>query len=186
MTAKQTPTLSPCLARKMHADAPPYLRLIVRKADLLGILAESEQNGAVRVSVGTDREDQEVVPARDPRPKKITALLRKMRDTLRASRPLPVQAAVGRVNPIVRGLVNFFRIGNSSRAFNNVKCPLERKVRRFAVKKSKRTGFGWKRWSSEVVYRTWGLFGDYRLAYPSAKARTRRTESQPRWRTPSR
>jgi hypothetical protein len=37
-----------------------------------------------------------------PRPKKITAVLRTVRDTLRASRHLSVQAAVTQVNPIVR------------------------------------------------------------------------------------
>jgi hypothetical protein len=51
------------------------------------------------------------------------------------------------------------------------------RVRPFATKKSKRKGFGWKRWSSAVVYKPWGLFGDYRLAYTSAKARADRTDS---------
>ena len=40
---------------------------------------------------------------------------------------------------------------------------VERKVRRLAAKKCKRKGFGWKRWSSAVVYGTWGLFRDYRV-----------------------
>jgi RNA-directed DNA polymerase len=73
--------------------------------------------------------------------------------------------------------VNYFRIGNSSQAFGKVKYHVERKVRRFAAKKSKRMGFGWKRWSSDIVYKTWGLFGDYRLSWASAKARTGRPES---------
>jgi RNA-directed DNA polymerase len=66
-----------------------------------------------------------------------------------------MQAAVAQVNLIVRGWVNYFRVGNSSQAFNKVKYHVERKVRRFAAKKSKRTGFGWKRWSSEIVYGSW-------------------------------
>jgi RNA-directed DNA polymerase len=73
--------------------------------------------------------------------------------------------------------VNYFRVGNSSRAFGKVRDQVERKVRRYAAKKSKRTGYGWKRWSSAVVYKTWGLFGDYRLAYTDAKARAGRTDS---------
>ena len=116
-------------------------------------------------------------PCSSPRPKKVTEVLRKVRASLRAHRHLPVQAAVAQVNPILRGWANYFRVGNSSQAFNKVKLHVERKVRRFAVKKSKRSGFGWKRWSSDVVYGTWGLYGDYRLAYASAKARTNRTES---------
>jgi RNA-directed DNA polymerase len=52
-----------------------------------------------------------------------------------------------------------------------VKYEVDRKVRRLAAKKCKRKGFGWKRWSSAVVYGTWGLFRDYRVMYWSAKAR---------------
>jgi RNA-directed DNA polymerase len=112
-----------------------------------------------------------------PRPKKVTAVLRKVADSLRQSRHLPVQAAVAAVNPILRGWVNYFQVGNSSQAFNKVKYLVERKVRRFAAKQRKRTGFGWKRWSSEIVYGSWGLFQGYHLAYASAKARTDRTDA---------
>ena len=116
-------------------------------------------------------------PCMTPRPKKVTTVLRKVRDTLRTSRHLSVQAAVAQVNPILRGWVNYFRVGNSSQAFNKVQYHVERKVRRFAAKQRKRTGFGWKRWSSDIVYGSWGLFRDYHLAYASAKARTSRTDS---------
>jgi len=104
-----------------------------------------------------------------PRPKKVTAVLRKLRDTLRYSRHLPMQAAVAQLNPILRGWVNYFQVGHSSQAFSKVKYHAERKVRRFAAKKAKRRGFGWKRWSSAVVYTTWGLFNDYRLASTARK-----------------
>jgi RNA-directed DNA polymerase len=76
-----------------------------------------------------------------------------------------VRVAVARVNAVVRGWVNYFRVGNSSQAFDEVKDHVERKVRRFAAKRSKRGGFGWKRWSREVVYGAWGLFDDYRITY---------------------
>ena len=62
-------------------------------------------------------------PCTTPRPKKITLVLRKVRDTLRANRHLPVQAAVAQVNPILRGWVNYFKVGNSSQAFNKVQVP---------------------------------------------------------------
>jgi RNA-directed DNA polymerase len=116
-------------------------------------------------------------PCRTPRPKKVTSVLRRVRDTLRHGRHLRMQAAVAQVNPILRGWVNYFRVGNSSQAFAKVRYQVECKVRRFAAKKSKRKGFGWKRWSSEIVYGSWGLFRDYRLTYSSAKARTGRTDS---------
>jgi RNA-directed DNA polymerase len=115
-------------------------------------------------------------PCTTPRPKKVTSVLRQVRDTLRVSRHLPVQEVVAKVNSILRGWVNYFRIGNSSQAFSQVKFHVERKVRRFMTTRSKRTGFGWKRWSSDTVYGSWGLFRDYQLAYSSAKARAGRTE----------
>jgi RNA-directed DNA polymerase len=116
-------------------------------------------------------------PCTTPRAKKVTMVLRRITDTLRASRHLQMQTVVARVNAVLRGWVNYFRVGNSSQAFNKVKYHVERKVRRFAARKSKRSGFGWKRWSSDIVYGRWGLFGDYRLQYASAKARTDRTDA---------
>jgi RNA-directed DNA polymerase len=104
-----------------------------------------------------------------PRPTKLTEVLRTVRVILRQSRALPMWVAVARVNPIVRGWVNYFRIGNSSQAFGRLRDEVERKVRRFASRKCKRQGFGWKRWSSEVVYGAWGLYDDYRLTYGRAK-----------------
>ncbi len=97
-----------------------------------------------------------------------------MRDTLRGNRHLPVQAAVAQVNPILRGWVNYFRVGNSSQAFDKVKYHVERKVRRFAAKQRKRTGFGWKRWSSDVVYGIVGSLRDYH-----ARVRERESARQP-------
>lgn len=98
-----------------------------------------------------------------PRPDRVTGLLREVRDTLRHSRHRPMPEAVARVNRIVRGWVAYFRAGNSADALQKVRYHVERQVRRFAAKKSKRGGFGWKRWSSEVVYGAWGLYDDYRV-----------------------
>ena len=103
-----------------------------------------------------------------PRKQKLTEVLRNVRDVLRRSQHLPVREAVAQVNPILRGWVNYFRVGNSSRAFDKVRFHVERKVRRYAVKKLKRKGFGWTRWSSDVVYKVWGLFNDYRIRYYDA------------------
>jgi group II intron reverse transcriptase/maturase len=100
-----------------------------------------------------------------PRPERVTQVLRQIRNTLRASRHLPMQEAVRRVNQITRGWVMYFRVGNSGDALAKVKYHAERKVRRFASRKSKRGGFGWKRWSSEVVYGAWGLNSDYQVRY---------------------
>jgi RNA-directed DNA polymerase len=111
-------------------------------------------------------------PCLTPRPKKVISVVRQVKEALRSCQHLPMRAAVALVNPILRGWVNYFRVGNSSRAFAKVRYDVERKVRRFAAKKSNRKGFGWKRWSSEIVYGSWGLFRNYRVSYRTAKART--------------
>lgn len=108
---------------------------------------------------------QKGYPHTNPKRKKVIDVLRKVRNALRNSGHLSVQDAIAHVNPIVRGWVNYFRVGNSSRDFDTVRTGVERKVRRFAVKKRKRKGFGWTRWSSETVYGSWGLFDDYQVRY---------------------
>lgn len=178
-------------SEKGRAWADRALERIRREADAIGVSINTEKTRIVTITddhavfafLGFDfrwvpsAKTGRWYPCMTPRPKKVTSLLRRVRDLLRVSRHLPMQAAVAQVNPILRGWVNYFRVGNSSQAFKKLKYYAERKVRRFAAKKSKRNGFGWKRWSSDIVYGTWGLFGDYRLVYASAKARAGRTES---------
>lgn len=114
-------------------------------------------------------------PCWTPKPKKVTQILRRVRDILRTQRAKRLLAAIAEVNQAVRGWVNYFRVGNSSQALQKVRWQVELKVRRFASKRQKRSGFGWKRWSREVVYDHWGLFGDYRVRHGGAAARPART-----------
>ena len=74
------------------------------------------------------------------------------------------------VNEVIRGWVNYFRIGNSNSTFDKVRYDIERKVRRFVMKRKKLKGFGWKRWSREEIYQKWGLYNDYRIRYILPKA----------------
>jgi len=166
------------------------LERIRREAETIGVSLNTEKTRIVTISderavfafLGFEfrwvpsEKTRVQYPCVTPRQKKVTSLLQQVRDILRASRHLPVQAAVARVNSTLRGWVNYFRVGNSSQAFGKVRYHVERKVRRFAAKQRKREGFGWKRWSSEIVYGKWRLFDDYHLAYAGAKARTDRTE----------
>ena len=56
-----------------------------------------------------------------PKLKKRTALLEKLREVFRKHRSQPVSRVVQEINPILRGWVNYFRIGNSSRCFSYVR-----------------------------------------------------------------
>jgi len=75
---------------------------------------------------------------------------------------------------------------DSTREFDTVKETVELKVRRCAVKQKKRKGFGWTRWSSDVVYGSWGLFNDYKIRHPKRKQRYPEQTHNPERMTPSR
>jgi RNA-directed DNA polymerase len=105
-------------------------------------------------------------PHTTPRRQKVTELRRRIRQVLRHSQHLPVREVVTqRVNPILRGWVNYFRVGNSRPAFDHLRVWAERRVRRFAAKQRQRPGFGFGRWSTEVLYQVWGLYDDYQIRY---------------------
>jgi RNA-directed DNA polymerase len=100
-----------------------------------------------------------------PAIKQRTALLRKLREVFQRWRSQPVAQVISVINPILRGWVNYFRIGNAARCFRFVKEWVERKVRRHLMRARGRRGFGWKRWSTARIYTRLGVFNDYRVQY---------------------
>ena len=100
-----------------------------------------------------------------PKGKKRTALLRKLKEIFRSYRSQPVGGLIEEINPILRGWVNYFAIGHSSRCFSYIRDWVEKKIRRHLARACQRRGFGWKRWSREWLYGTLGLFNEYRVSY---------------------
>ncbi len=98
-----------------------------------------------------------------PKLKKRTALLRKLKDIFRRYVSQPVGRVIELINPILRGWVHYFAVGDSSRCFSYIKLWVEKKVRRHLMRARGRTGFGWKRWSTQWLYDTLGLFKEYRV-----------------------
>jgi len=107
-----------------------------------------------------------------PKLKKRTALFAKLREIFRRYASQPIGRVIELINPILRGWVNYFAVGHSSRCFSMGKNWVEKKARRHLMRVRKRRGFGWKRWSSEWLYGTLGLFNEYRVlrVAPPAKA----------------
>ncbi|MCP3995173.1 MAG: group II intron reverse transcriptase/maturase [bacterium] len=107
-----------------------------------------------------------------PRLSKRTALLRKLRTEFRRYRSRSTGDLIHRINSILRGWTNYFRVGHSGRCFNYVRDWVEKKVRRHLMRARNREGFGWKRWSSEWIHAELGLFSDYGIRYrnPVTKA----------------
>ncbi len=109
-------------------------------------------------------------PQYTPKLKKRTALLAKLRELFRRFRSQPVGRVIELINPILRGWVNYFAVGHSSKCFGFIQDWVETKVRRHMMRSRKRHGFGWKRWSRQWLYETLGLFNGYRVRSRAPKA----------------
>jgi RNA-directed DNA polymerase len=106
-----------------------------------------------------------------PQVKKRAELLWKLKGIFKRSVSQPLRGVIDQINPILRGWVNYFAIGNSSRCFSFIHLWVEKKIRRLLAKARLRQGFGWKRWSSQWLYERLGLFNEYKVRWrPEAKA----------------
>ena len=102
-----------------------------------------------------------------PKLKQRTALLRQLKEVFRRYRSQPVGRVVESITPVLRGWVNYFAVGHSSRCFRYVKNWVEQKVRRHLMRSRSGHGFGWKRWSRRWLYDALGLFNEYRVRRPA-------------------
>ncbi|MCB1116733.1 MAG: hypothetical protein KDK71_09715 [Chlamydiia bacterium] len=74
-----------------------------------------------------------------------------------------VSRVIELINRVLKGWVNYFRIGNSAKCFESIRDWVYKKVRRHLMKARRWSGFGWKRWSREWIYGTLGLYSDYKI-----------------------
>lgn len=100
-----------------------------------------------------------------PRMKARTNLLRNLKEVFKRFTSQPVDRVIELINPKLRGWVNYFRMGHSSRCFQYVKDWVEKKIRRHLMRARKRRGFGWDRWSRGWLYEHLGLYADYKVRY---------------------
>jgi RNA-directed DNA polymerase len=104
-----------------------------------------------------------------PKLKKRTALLRKLKDVFRRFQSQPVDRVITLINPMLRGWVAYFAVGNSSECFGFIKDWVEKKIRRHMARARNRKGFGWKRWSTQWLYESLRLFSGYKVRWPMPK-----------------
>ena len=103
------------------------------------------------------------MPLRRPQGKKRKALRRKLKGIIRSSRSQSVEHVIESINPVLRGWVQYFAVGHSSRDFASLRNWVEQKIRRHLARARQRQGFGWKRWSRSWLYATLKLFNGYRV-----------------------
>lgn len=80
-------------------------------------------------------------PHYTPKLKKRTALVRALKEVFRRHRSQPVERVIKLINPVLRGWVNYFAIGNSTECFGVIKNWVQQKVRRHLMQARKRRGF---------------------------------------------
>jgi RNA-directed DNA polymerase len=98
-----------------------------------------------------------------PKRSQRTALLRKLKPIFRRFHSQPLPQLIEVLNPILRGWVHYFAIGDASRCFSFVKDWVEKKVRRHLMRARNLRGFGWERWSKRWFYDVLGLFNQYQV-----------------------
>ena len=102
-----------------------------------------------------------------PKKKARKAVKAKIRGIIRNGGATPAKELVSKINEVLAGWVNYFRIGNSSRAFSEVRNYVEMKVRTLLTRRKRRNkrSIGWRRWSNEYLYEVLGLYWDWKI-YP--------------------
>ncbi len=87
----------------------------------------------------------------------------KVRSVFEHYRSQPLERVAYLINPILRGWVQYFRVGNSGKTFGYVKDWFTKKIRRHIMHSKKRSGFGWKRWSNKELYGRYNIYSDFHL-----------------------
>ena len=110
-----------------------------------------------------------------PKKKARQAVKAKVREIIARGGATPAAAVVKRINATLAGWVTYFRAGNSSRAFSEVRDYVEMKVRTLLTRRKRRRkrSVGWRRWSNEYLYDVLGLYWE-----PLAKFATERRTLQ--------
>jgi RNA-directed DNA polymerase len=100
-----------------------------------------------------------------PKKKARKAIKAKIRDLIRRGGATPAKMLVKQINAALAGWVHYFRVGNSSRAFSEVRDYTEMKIRTLLTrrKRKRKTSVGWRRWSNEYLYEVLGMYWDWTI-----------------------
>ena len=88
----------------------------------------------------------------------------KIRDVFKRHESQPLTRVRDLINPILRGWVQYFRIGHSSKAFGYVKDWLTKRIRRHLMRAKGKQGFGWKQWSTKGLYAKYNIYSNFKVS----------------------
>lgn len=103
-----------------------------------------------------------------PGKKAMKGIYEKIRKIANPKIPIKVEKVIEQLNRLLKGWVNYFRIGHASKWFSKVKDYVQQKVRRNMRRKRHSKGFGWKAIKKEYLYKDLGLYNDYRISWRRA------------------
>src|ERR1019366_8199356 len=127
-------------------------------------LVGGDEDAAALVALGDQLEWHAVHDGRNSRPSSKSARrCWASCGTFRRFQSQPVDRVIELINPILRGWVNYFAVGHSSRCFNFVQDWVEKKIRRHMLRARKRRSFGWTTGSRQWLDERLGLFNGYRV-----------------------
>ena len=154
------------------------LQRLCEQADLIGVKLNMEKTKVVNILSGEpfgflgfdirrikSREKNRYYISMTPKKKARQAIKAKIREIIRCGGSTPAKELIKRINTVVAGWAEYFRVGNSSRAFSEVRDYLEMKVRTLLTRRKRRRkrSVGWRRWSNEYLYVVLGLFWDWKI-----------------------
>jgi len=103
-----------------------------------------------------------------PSKKAMRGIYGKIRRIANARVPIKVGNMIKKLNRLLRGWVNYFRIGHASKWFSKLRDYVNQRVRRFIRRKQQKAGYGWKNIKREYLYKDLGLFNEYRVSWRRA------------------
>jgi RNA-directed DNA polymerase len=102
-------------------------------------------------------------PLYTPQQQKRKKLLDELQIIFATHQSRPIREVIEIINPKLRGHCNYFRFGHATGHFSYIRWWVNKKVRRHLQRARGKSGYGWKKWSSDLIYGELGLFYDYKL-----------------------
>lgn len=100
-----------------------------------------------------------------PSPSSLKSCRERIRKLINHKQPKKVQDQIRNVNKFLTGWTGYYRLGNSSKALNNICQYTNKRLRRLLQRNKGKSGFGWKKIDSDKIYGKLGLFYNYKVLW---------------------
>ena len=167
------------VCRRNATQALDAFEAIARR---MGLEVNHEKTRITKLTEGFDFVGYQFVKRRSPSTGKWTMYIFPSKDSQRSIRrrikyftkrrsPVPPDEFVRQINQAVRGWVNYYTHTNASEAFRALQRFINTRFRRYLTFRSKRRGFGWKRYPNKRLYAKGIIYiGSRRIRYEQAPA----------------